>query len=86
MQCGKSRYSPNTYYTDHIDSYRAFDTLFLSLLYTLDVVDSCNYKLEKEDLCMSELFEMLDSVKVEIGILDWGIKMTTLKDGKEDLL
>ena len=25
---------------------------------------------------------MLDSVKVEIGILDWGIKMTTLEDGK----
>ena len=31
---------------------------------------------------MCELFEMLDSVKVEIGILDWGIKMTTLEDGK----
>ena len=49
-------------------------------------IDSCNYKLEKEDLCVSELFEMLDSVKVEIGILDWGIKMTTLEDGKNDLL
>ena len=46
-------------------------------------VDSCNYKLEKDDLCVSELFEMLDSVKVEIGILDWGIKMTTLEDGKD---
>ena len=45
-------------------------------------VDSCNYKLEKDDLCVSELFEMLDSVKVEIGILDWGIKMTTLEDDK----
>ena len=45
-------------------------------------VDLCNYKLEKDDLCVSELFEMLDSVKVEIGILDWGIKMTTLEDGK----
>ena len=45
-------------------------------------IDSCNYKLEKDDLCVSELFEMLDSVKVEIGILDWGIKMTTLEDGK----
>ena len=33
-------------------------------------------------MCVSELFEMLDSVEVEIGILDWGIKMTTLKDGK----
>ena len=46
------------------------------------IVDSCNYKLEKDDLCVGELFEMLDSVKVEIGILDWGIKMTTLEDGK----
>lgn len=45
------------------------------------VADSCNYKLEKEDLCISKLFEMLDSVKVEVGILDWGIKMTTLEDG-----
>ena len=34
---------------------------------------------------MSELFEMLDFVKVEIGILDWGIKMTTLEDGMNDL-
>ena len=49
-------------------------------------IDSCNYKLEKDDLCVSELFEMLDSVKVEIGILDWGIKMTTLEDGKWELL
>ena len=49
-------------------------------------IDSYNYKLEKENLCVSELFEMLDSsVKVEIGILDWGIKMTTLEDGKNDL-
>ena len=38
--------------------------------YMLYLTDSCNYKLEKEDLCVSELFEMLDSVKVEIGILD----------------
>ena len=45
-------------------------------------IDSCNYKLEKDDLYVSELFEMLDSVKVEIGILDWSIKMTTLADGK----
>ena len=44
--------------------------------------DSCNYKLEKEHLRVSELFELLDSVKVEVGILDWGIKMTTLEDGR----
>ena len=45
-------------------------------------VDMCNYKLEKDDLCVSELrFEMLDSVKVEIGILDWGIKMIIVAGG-----
>ena len=44
-------------------------------------VDSCTYQLEKEDLVVSELFEMLDSVRDEIGIVDWGIKMTTLEDG-----
>ena len=49
---------------------------------TVIFLDSCNYKLEKEDLCVSQLFEMFDSVKVEIGILDWGVKMTTLEDGK----
>ena len=48
-------------------------------------IDSCNYKLGKDDLCVSGLFEMLDSVKVEIRILDWGIKMTTLEDGKWEL-
>ena len=48
-------------------------------------IDSCNYKLEKDDLCVSEFFEMLDSVKVEVGILDCGIKMTTLEDGKWEL-
>ena len=47
-----------------------------------DLPDSCNYKLEKEQVCISELFEMLDSVKIDVGILDWGIKMTTLEDGR----
>ena len=44
-------------------------------------IESCNCKLEKDDWYVSEVFEMLDSVKVEIGILDWGIKATTLEDG-----
>ncbi len=44
--------------------------------------DSCTYRLEREDLVVSELFQLFDSVKHEIGILDWGIKMTTLEDGK----
>ena len=43
--------------------------------------DSCSYKLEKGALKVSEVFQLLDSVKSEIGILDWGIKMTTLEDG-----
>ena len=41
-------------------------------------VDSCNYKYE-DDLCVSELF---DFVKMKFGILDWGIKITTLENGK----
>ena len=44
--------------------------------------DSCTYQLEKEELVVSELFEMLDSVRNQIGIVDWGIKMTTLEDGR----
>ncbi len=31
---------------------------------------------------MSEVFKLLDSVKAQLGILDWGIKMTTLEDGE----
>ena len=46
-------------------------------------VDSCTYQLEKEELVVSELFEMLDSVRDQIGIVDWGIKMTTLEDGRD---
>ena len=38
--------------------------------------------MEKEDVVVSELFELFDNVKNEIGIVDWGIKMTTLEDGK----
>ena len=43
--------------------------------------DSCTYRLEKEDLTVSELFQLLDSVRDQIGIVDWGIKMTTMEDG-----
>ena len=43
--------------------------------------DCCTYKLEREDLVVSELFQLFDSVKDQIGIADWGIKMTTLEDG-----
>ncbi len=43
--------------------------------------DSCTYRLEREDLVVSELFQVFDSVKDQVGILDWGIKMTTLEDG-----
>lgn len=42
--------------------------------------DSCSYKLEKEELVVSELFQLLDSAKTRVGILDWGLKMTTLED------
>ena len=42
----------------------------------------CKYKLEKKDLVVSELFQLFDSARNKIGILDWGVKMTTLEDGK----
>ncbi len=44
--------------------------------------DSCSYKLDKGSFKVSEVFQQLDSVKTELGILDWGIKMTTLEDGE----
>ena len=47
------------------------------------VSDTCSYRLNKEDVIVSELFELLESVRDQIGIVDWGIKMTTLEDGME---
>ena len=44
--------------------------------------DSCTFKLEKEHLKVSELFPLLNGQKTRLGIMDWGIKMTTLEDGK----
>ena len=35
-----------------------------------------------KDLVVSELFQLFDSARNKIGILDWGVKMTTLEDGK----
>ena len=37
--------------------------------------------MEKEYVVVSELFELLNSVQDQIGIVDWGIKMSTLEDG-----
>ena len=31
---------------------------------------------------MNELFELLDSVQDQIGIVNWGIKVIALEDGK----
>ena len=36
--------------------------------------------MEKEYVVVSELFELLDSVQDQIGIVDWGIKMSTFED------
>lgn len=58
-----------------------FYCFMISMFITLLLTDSCSYKLEKEDLRVSELFEMINAAKVEVGIQDWGIKMTTLEDG-----
>ena len=40
----------------------------------------CTYKFEKEELVVSELFEMLVSFWDKIGFVDWSIKMTALED------
>lgn len=40
------------------------------------------FKLDKEDLKVCELFSLLNKEKTRLGILDWGVKMTTLEDGK----
>ena len=32
----------------------------------------------EKDVVVSELFELLDSVQDQIGIVDWGIKIITL--------
>ena len=34
---------------------------------------------------VSELFEMLDSVRDQIGIVDWDMEMTTLEDDRNDI-
>ncbi|XP_065901246.1 ABC transporter A family member 9-like isoform X2 [Dysidea avara] len=39
-----------------------------------------SYKIDKDQLVVSELFAVLNSVKVQLGIADWGIKRTTLED------
>ena len=40
-----------------------------------------SYKIDKEKLVISKLFKLLDSVKIQLGISDWGVKRTTLEDG-----
>ena len=47
--------------------------------------DLISYKLERQDLVVSELFTLFNSSRSRVGILDWGIKMTTLEDGKANL-
>lgn len=42
--------------------------------------DSLKYKMDCEDVVVSELFELLDGAKNNGGIRDWGIKRTTLED------
>ena len=50
------------------------------------LADTCLYRLDKDKVVVSELFELLDSVRDQIGIVDWGIKMTTLEDGNCQVL
>ena len=39
----------------------------------LPFLDSCTYRLEKEELVVTELFEILDSFRDLTGIVDLGI-------------
>ncbi|XP_065901227.1 ABC transporter A family member 9-like isoform X2 [Dysidea avara] len=39
-----------------------------------------SYKIDKEKLVVSKLFTLLNSVKIQLGITDWGIKRSTLED------
>ena len=47
----------------HLDTYNNTYCLYVNL-------DSCTYEMEKEDVVVSELFELLDSVQDQIGIVD----------------
>ena len=52
-----------------------------SLPPSLPAPDLVSFKLDREELVVSKLFQLFNSVKTQVGILDWGIKMTTLEDG-----
>ena len=56
--------------------------LYLWLVSIIYFLDSCTFKLEKDQLKVSEIFPMINREKARLGILDWGVKMTTLEDGK----
>ena len=43
--------------------------------------DKLSYKIDKDQLVVSKLFTILNSVKIQLGISDWGIKRSTLEDG-----
>jgi ABC-type multidrug transport system ATPase subunit len=47
--------------------------------------DLVSFKLERADLVVSQLFQQFNSSSARVGILDWGIKMTTLEDGETKL-
>ena len=61
---------------------------FFMILYTHILLsahthtDLVSYKLERSDLVVSELFKLFNSTQSRVGILDWGIKRTTLEDGQ----
>jgi len=40
-----------------------------------------SYKIDKDQLVVSKLFTLLNSVKIQLGISDWGVKRTSLEDG-----
>ena len=45
-------------------------------------VDKCKYQLSPTDLVVSKLFETIDAARDTVPIVDWGVKGTTMEDGK----
>ena len=62
--------------------YACLSSDLINFLYACLSSDTCTFKMEKEHLKVSELFPTINREKTRLGILDWGLKMSTLEDGE----
>ena len=65
--------------------YATFCSIVMINSVCLFCTDKMSYKIDKEKLVVSKLFTLLNSVKIQLGITDWGIKRSTLEDGNGDV-